>query len=755
MPRFGFATMVFTFCAFLPVVAAPPPGSIPYPSSLIERIDAAVEKLGPHYKPRTKHLHADGTAQFTNRLIFENSPYLLQHAHNPVNWYPWSDAAFETAAALDRPVLLSVGYSTCHWCHVMEEESFEDLEIAKFMNEHFICIKVDRERRPDVDNIYMAAVNAIAGRGGWPMTVAMTPDRKPFFGGTYFPARDGDRGAHRGFLGILRVLSTQYRDNQETIRRDAERLTQRISQQLRATLPAVELTGTAAITATAAVLHENFDTQYGGFSWSSNKFPQPAQYELLLRHHRRTGDAQSLHIVTHSLDKMADGGIYDHVAGGFHRYSTDRRWLVPHFEKMLYDNAQLANLYLDAYQVVHEAKAARIAREILDYVIREMTDKDGGFYSATDADSKNLEGHTEEGFFFSWTIPELKQLLSSDEYQAIVRYHGVTPRGNFEGRNLLFVPRPIGQAAALLKIEPQQLRKRLTAAYRKLYAHRNTRPKPILDDKILVSWNALMISAMARGAAVLHDSRYLRSARRAATFLTTKLRDGSHLHRVYRQGQVSHEGVLNDYAFLINALLDLFEVDHDIQWVEIALQLQSEVDAHFWDAQGKGYFFSRDSEKGLLVREKRHYDGAIPSGNSYAALNLLRLAEMTSRLDFQKRGQECLQVFGAALQRGRGVPKLASAYDFLLDRPKEIVLIKPTAASDIRPFTKALARHYLPNRTLVVMTQGDARFVSLIPWTSGKAAIDGKVTAYVCEEGVCQLPTTDPKVFIEQLQAKK
>ncbi|MFT7623800.1 MAG: hypothetical protein ACI9WU_002985, partial [Myxococcota bacterium] len=465
------------------------------PDDLEARKMAAYKAKGSKYVPRTRHKDPNGTATFVNRLIFESSPYLLQHAHNPVDWNPWGPEAFERARVEKKPVLLSVGYATCHWCHVMEEESFEDLEIAKYMTDNFVCIKVDREERPDVDNVYMTAVNMLHGRGGWPMTVAMTHNKEPFFGGTYFPPRDGVRGSRKGFLTILGELKKEYDTDPEGVVTKAQQISRRIAARSKAQ-PAAGVADHTALKATADAFVGMLDKVNGGFG-NRPKFPRPVSLEMLLQYYRRSGDKNVLDAVTLTLDKMAAGGIHDQIGGGFHRYTVDARWLIPHFEKMLYDNGQLVCLYLNAYQITGKAEYARVVRFTLDYALREMRDPSGAFWSATDADSEG-----EEGLFFLWKPPELKKLLGEDLATIALKYWGVTDRGNFEGQNILNVPRPHDQVARELNLTPAQLRAKIDEASRILYPVRLKRIPPLTDDKVLTAWNGLMISALARGAFV-------------------------------------------------------------------------------------------------------------------------------------------------------------------------------------------------------------------------------------------------------------
>jgi uncharacterized protein YyaL (SSP411 family) len=493
--------------------------------SLPSEYQDALNAQGKDYKPRTHHLRKNGTPEFTNRLIFESSPYLLQHAHNPVNWHPWGDEVFERAAAENKLVLLSVGYSTCHWCHVMERESFEDKEIAAYINANYIPVKVDREERPDVDNIYMSAVRMMSGRGGWPMTVMLTSDRLPVFGGTYFPARDGDRGAQTGFLTILNNYRDLYLQDPIDLVGRAQEVAAQLSQRL-------EFRGGGRVPNASAVfnairgLSGSFDEIHGGFG-RAPKFPRSVNLELLFRYYRRTRDKRALDVALTTLQKMAAGGMYDQVGGGFHRYSTDERWLVPHFEKMLYDNAQLVVSYLEAAQVTGDDSYSRTAVHILDYVAREMTHPNGSFYSATDADSPTDEGHDEEGLFFTWTIPEVERLFKAKPgYARLVRaFYRMTTRGNFERRNILHRTQSLDVVAKTMQLTVEEAQRRLNEAHEIMYTERLKRLPPILDDKILVSWNGLMVSAFARAGLALKRADYTERASKAASFILSTNRD--------------------------------------------------------------------------------------------------------------------------------------------------------------------------------------------------------------------------------------
>ena len=563
----------------------PPPGSPPFPPEVSARLRDALAAAPAGYEPRTRHRDGAGPL-FTNRLILETSPYLRQHAHNPVNWRPWGDEAFAEARSTGRPVFLSVGYATCHWCHVMEEESFEDLEIARLLNESFVPIKVDREERPDVDAVYMTAVQALTGHGGWPMSVWLDADRRPFFGGTYFPPRDGDRGAPKGFASLLRDLAEIHRRDPERVARAAASITQAIRGAMAGSPAGERVPGPAAIRAAAAFYARIHDPQHGGVR-GAPKFPSSLPVRLLLRHHRRTGDARSLEMAVHTLERMAAGGIHDQLGGGFHRYSVDEFWLVPHFEKMLYDNALLALAYAEAWQVTRRPDFARVLRSTLGYVLREMTAPEGGFFSATDADSEG-----EEGRFFVWSEGEIRQILGK-EAERFSAFHGVTQRGNFEGYNILSVPRPDEKEWEALAGSREVLRR-----------ERESRPHPILDDKILTAWNGLMISAMAVGGRILAEPRFVEGASRAAAFALERLRVGGRLQRSFRDGRTSGPGFLEDQAFLVQGLLDLYEATFEPRWLAEALALAEQGEALFADPDAGGWYRSAADHERLVAREK-------------------------------------------------------------------------------------------------------------------------------------------------------
>jgi len=726
--------------------ATPSPTTAAPPESLQTRKLAALKAKGPKYVPRTHHKHPDGSPKHINRLIFESSPYLLQHAHNPVDWYPWGPEPFDLARKLGRPLLMSIGYATCHWCHVMEEESFEDVEIAQYMNDNFVCIKVDREERPDVDDVYMTAVNMLHGRGGWPMTIVMTPDKQPFFGGTYFPPRDGVRGSRKGFLTILRELKAEYDNDRDGVVAKAAALSQRIARQARSQ-PAAGVPNHTALQAAANRFVGMHDKLNGGFG-RRPKFPRPVTLDFLLRYHRRTGDKRVLDAVLLTLDKMAGGGLHDQVGGGFHRYTVDGNWLTPHFEKMLYDNGQLTMTYLAAYQITKKPEYAAVARRTLDYVAREMRDPGGAFWSATDADS---EGH--EGKFFVWSVDELQRVLGPGLADIAIRYWGATPGGNFEGHNILNVPRPHATVAAELAMTPAQLTAKIAEAAQKLYDVRKGRIPPLTDDKVLTSWNGLMISAFARGSFVLGEPRYAQLAETAAQFLLTNLRTNGRLLRTWKAGSgAKYRAYLEDYAFLGQGLIDLYEATDKVRWLNEAKQLHEVLLTTYHDKTSGGFFRTAHDAEKLLVRDKPDYDGAQPSGNSIAARNLLRLWEYTGDARWRTTAEGVFKWAAMRIQRGGvGIPAMLSALDHYLDQARQVILVQaPGDAGE--PLRTVLRSHYLPNRLYATTAAANvATLGATIPPVQNKVAKGGKATAYVCERGVCKSPTNDPAVLLKQL----
>lgn len=722
------------------------PGAPSLSADLNKKFQAMYSVRGASYKPRTKHILANGTAKYTNRLFLESSPYLLQHAHNPVNWYPWGDDAFEEAQKTGKPVLLSIGYSTCHWCHVMEEESFENEEIARYLNENYIAIKVDREERPDIDTIYMAAVQRLTGSGGWPMTTWLTPERTPFYGGTYFPANF--------FLSMLKRLRSEFNQNRNHITETGKALAAEIKQDLlREELG--DMPSSNIFDALRTFSAQIFDPLHGG-SRGKPKFPVNFPTRLLLWDYRSERNAATLSMVKTTLNKMLAGGIYDQVGGGFHRYSTDSEWLVPHFEKMLYDNALLAVTYLEAYQVTHEEVFRQAAEEILRYIERDMMSLEGAFYSATDADSLDPQGHRTEGRFFTWTADEIRSVLEPKDAELVISLYGVTSQGNYEGRNILHVAVSPEELSKKLNVPSAELTKRVEKSRQILYEARKKRPAPLRDDKILTDLNGLMISAFAKAGFAFNNENYIKRARDAANFVLSKLVQQSQLFHSYREGRAYIPAFLEDYAFFIQALIDLYEATGEIQWLKHAIDFDAVLKTNFEDSQNGGFFRTGENAEVLIAREKPSSDNVIPSGNSVSAMNLLRLAELTGNSDYRARAQKVFRAFSGQISRmPQAFYDLLLAFKFYLSKPKEIVIVTPpNARRSAEPFLAKLRSDFLPYRVLAVASEGEDLLSqsSIITPMQSKIAQQGKATAYVCELGVCKLPTTKPDEFIKQLQ---
>ncbi len=681
----------------------------------------------------------------TNRLAGETSPYLLQHAHNPVDWFPWGKEALAKAKAERKPILLSIGYSACHWCHVMERESFEDEAIASLMNRHFVCVKVDREERPDLDEIYMAATQALnQGQGGWPMTVFLTPDQKPFFAGTYFPPTDSF--GRPGFSTLLTQIAELWEKQGSALAQQADEITGYLRQ--RSGLQPGSTIGETEIRAAAASLAMGFDKAYGGFT-PAPKFPAATILMLLLRHHRRTGDSEVLAMVVKTLDSMAQGGIYDHIGGGFARYSTDQRWLVPHFEKMLYDNALLTRAYLEGFQATQNPFYARIAHEILDYILREMTGPEGGFYSATDADSEG-----EEGKFFVWTPAQVEAVLGPEDAGCFCTYYDITDEGNWEGKSIPNTPRTPERVASRLGIPLEQLTRCIETGRAKLYEARRRRVPPGLDDKVLTAWNGMMLGALAEGYRVLGDPRYLAAARRAADFLRTALRrpDGG-LLRTYRAGKAHLGAYLEDYAFLAEGLLDLYEAGDDGRYLGEARRLAERILTDFADPQGGAFYDTAADHEALIMRGRQGHDAATPSPNAVAATVLARLSYHLDRPDWRERAVTAVSAYGRAVARNpEAFAKSLILVDFLLEGPAELSFAGMPGRPDYEALVRGVARHYLPRRVIAHHdpTSGQAPDLPLL---AGKGLVNGQAALYVCRNFACQAPVTDPGAIETALAA--
>ena len=679
-----------------------------------------------------------------NRLENETSPYLLQHKDNPVDWYPWGDEAFEKAKAEDKPVLLSVGYSACHWCHVMERESFEDEGTAKLMNDGFVNIKVDREERPDVDSIYMAAVQAMTRHGGWPMTVFMTPDGAPFYSGTYFPPVPS-RGMP-AFGQLLQSLSDAYTNRRDEVLESAESVREYLQNANNASIPQTGLSEELLNGAANALLGQ-LDGRFGGFG-GAPKFPQPMNVEALLRHHARTGDRAALSGVELTLRSMANGGIYDHLGGGFARYAVDEYWLVPHFEKMLYDNALLARLYLEAYEATGDAFYRRIATETLDYLLRDMTSPEGGFYSAEDADSEG-----EEGKFYVWTPAEIQAALDPEDAKLALRLWDVTEDGNFEGKNILNVPRPQEAVARELGLSMEELADRTGSIRAKLYDVREARVRPGRDDKVLAAWNGLALRAFSLAARVLPEREdYLGAARKNAGFLLEKMKEGGRLHRSFKDGRARFNGYLEDYACVADGLVSLYEATFERRWIEESRTLTDAMLELFWDAERGAFYDTPSDHEELVTRPRDVYDSAAPSGNSVAAEVLLRLSVVLEREDYRERAGTILEdLSGGMAQIPSAFGRLLSALDLYLSEPYEVAIVGEPGSPDVRALAQAAFSGYVPNKVVVGAPEGDEAATALIPLLAERPMRSGRATAYVCINHACQMPTTEPEGVRAQL----
>jgi uncharacterized protein YyaL (SSP411 family) len=679
----------------------------------------------------------------TNRLAQETSPYLLQHKNNPVDWYPWGEEALEKARAEDKPILLSVGYSACHWCHVMERESFEDEATAEIMNKHFVNIKVDREERPDVDSIYMSAVQAMTRHGGWPMTVFMTPDGAPFYGGTYFPPVPS-RGMP-SFKQVLLSLADAYANRREEVLASAENVREFLKESSTASIPRSEVSeGLLAYGANA--LAGQIDNRFGGFD-GAPKFPQAMNLEVLLRHHKRTGDRAALSGVELTLRQMANGGIYDQLGGGFARYSVDEYWLVPHFEKMLYDNALLARLYLEAYEATGDGFYRRIAEETLDYVMRDMRSPEGGFYSAEDADSEGVEGK-----FYVWTPEEIEATLEPEDAKLAERYWDVTERGNFEGKNILNVPRPPEAVADEFGLSTEELWQGILAIREKLFTEREKRVRPGRDEKVLAAWNGLMLRAFALAAGATGREEYLRVAEENAVFLLEKLVVDGRLRRSYKDGQARLNGYLEDYACVADGLVELYEATFETRWLREAASLADAILGLFWEeAEGAFYDTAADHEE-LVTRPRDVYDNATPSGNSVAVDVLLKLSVLLEREDYRERAGAVLDnLSGGMVQVPGAFGRLLSALDFYLSTPYEVAIIGEREAPDTKMLLETVYSSYLPNKVVAGSSEKDEEATQLVPLLANRPMRGGRPTAYVCVNYACQSPTTDPAELARQL----
>ena len=669
-----------------------------------------------------------------NRLIKESSPYLLQHAHNPVDWYPWGTEAFEKARRENKPVLLSVGYSACHWCHVMEAESFENKEIAALMNQLFVNIKVDREERPDLDEIYMNTVQMLTGRGGWPMTVFLTPEEKPFYGGTYFPPED--RYGVPGFPKVLKAAAQAYRERPQDIEKSVGQILDGLNR-LASLRESQRPFSPDIIAHSVEQLSQAYDHEHGGLG-QAPKFPSAGVMELFLRHYLESKSARYLEMATTTLSKMAEGGICDHLGAGFHRYSVDEKWLVPHFEKMLYDNAQLTRIYAQAFCVTQEPLFKAVVEETLGYLLREMPGPEGGFYSTQDADSEG-----EEGKFFVWSHDEVLRILGEEAGEIFCRIYDVSDLGNFEGKNIIHPILTVEQAAKFFRKDIDEIRSLLAEARARLFQEREKRVKPFRDEKILASWNGLMLSGLAEASKISDNPRCLEAATRSVEFIFTRMvREGFLLHS-YKDGEGKIHGFLDDYAFVAAGLLDLYEATLDRPLLDRSMELAATMLREFWDDIDGGFFFTGKSQEKLISRTKPAFDSSVPSGNSIAAQLLLRLYHYTGEEDYLKRAEKLLRLYYDAMeQQPFGFTHMLCAMDFYLQKPKEIVLVGKKEEPSTRDLLKKIHALYLPNKTLQVVEPG-ASLKAISPLLEGKTQRDGKPTVYVCHNFTCSQPVTE------------
>jgi hypothetical protein len=687
------------------------------------------------------------SVKHTNRLINETSLYLHQHAHNPVDWFPWSDEAFEKARQEDKPILLSIGYSACHWCHVMAHESFENEAIAQLMNDNFINIKVDREERPDLDTIYMNAVQMMTGHGGWPMTMFLTPEGVPFYGGTYFPPED--RYNIPGFPRVLISLAEAWRERRDEVLQNGAALLGELDRLSQAQSRDGVL-NQAMLEHAIQDLQRRFDAEYGGFSPRGPKFPAAMNLTFLLRQYQRTNDHALLHIVTHTLDKMAKGGLYDQLGGGFHRYSVDEKWLVPHFEKMLYDNALLSRLYLHAWQVTGQDFYRRITTETLDYVVREMTDASGGFYSTQDADSEG-----EEGKFFVWRPEEISALLGASDAALFCRYFDISENGNFEhGTSILHVDDDVTTIARLLQVTPEKLDEVIAVGKATLFLAREQRIKPARDEKILTAWNGLLLRSFAEAARALQREDYQQVAVRNAEFLLTHLQRDGRLLRTHKDGVSKLNGYLEDYAFLVDGLLALYEATFDLRWLREAQSLANTMIAQFHDARGGGFYFTSNDHETLITRTKDFMDNATPAGNSVAVAALLRLALFTGEQQYSEIAVQTLQMLKDSLLKYPGAfGHLLSALDFHLSSPHEIAIIGQRNHADTQALIDAIFSRWLPHKIVVFAESEDTESVRIMPLLENRGMINERATAYVCHQYRCEAPVNDATALLKQLDS--
>lgn len=695
----------------------------------------------------------------SNRLLNEKSPYLLQHAFNPVNWYPWGEEAFARAAKEDKPIFLSIGYSTCHWCHVMAHESFENPEIAAILNKWFVCIKVDREERPDIDQMYMAATQAMNGSGGWPMSVFLFPDGKPFYAATYIPPRS--MYGRPGFPDILNSVHTAWQGRRDELQQTADKLIHALEGGHRK--PATKVNADVVVRAFSSMF-ETFDSQFGGFG-GAPKFPRPVIFNFLLQYYHDSGNKKALDMTLTTLQAMARGGMYDQLGGGFHRYSVDGEWRVPHFEKMLYDQAQLLDSYLDAFQITTDERYAIVARKIAEYVLRDMRDPAGGFYSAEDADSDDpyTEGNHGEGAYYLWTEKDIVKTLGAEAANIFNFCYGVEFNGNalndpqheFVGRNILYLANTPAEAARHFKMEVGEIQISLDGSRRLLFEKRTQRVRPHLDDKVITAWNGLMIGALARAGAILREQDMIDAAEKAAQFIRTELYDqpSGQLKRRYRDGEAGLSGQLDDYAFLVAGLLELYQVVQEPELLAWALELTDTSIELFGDMQAGGFFDSVPDNK-VPVRMKGDYDGAEPTANSIAAMNLLRLGQLTSNSDWLQKAEKTLDAFSSRINTyPPALLQMLCVFEQLSDKPEQVVIAGRRGEADTRVMEAAVQKHFNPAR-VVLLADGaeNQKFLAKkLPFMETVAMQGGVATAYVCKDFTCQLPVISVEALEDQL----
>ena len=692
--------------------------------------------LNPNIFGKSKLANKNQEKQYVNRLAKESSPYLLQHKNNPVDWYPWGNEAFQKATELNRPIFLSIGYSTCHWCHVMEDESFEDEQVAQLLNDNFISIKVDREERPEIDHLYMTVCQAMTGKGGWPLTIIMTPDKYPFFAGTYFPKKG--RMGRPGMIELLPAIADAWVNKKGELIQSANQIkkylidsnNKEIGDQLNQTI----------LTNTNSQFINRYDKTHGGFGVKP-KFPSPHNLIYLLRYHNMSGDKTSLLMVEKTLQEMRLGGIFDHVGFGFHRYSTDREWILPHFEKMLYDQAMLTLAYTEAYQITNNQLYKDTAEEILHYVKRDMTDKRGGFYSAEDADSEG-----EEGLFYLWTIEEIKNILNIDESELLINTYGLDQEGNYKDeatgkkteKNILYLKKSISNAKS---------KNRLNDITKKLYLAREKKIHPLKDDKILTDWNGLMIAAFAKAGDVFNSDDYIQQAEKSAQFILKNLTDNNgRLLKRYRNGNAGLDAHLDDYAFFIWGLLELYEATFNVTYLTEAVQLSNIMVEEFWDITNGGFFLGSENSEKLIVRAKTGYDGAMPSGNSVAAMNCSKLNRITGETKWAEISDKIFMTFSNEIQKTpSGYASMVNAFLFNVDSPKEIVIVGSSKDDKTKKAIEKIKSEYVPSKVIIFKDTDDKlnKLSPLAKWTVTQETIDEKTTFYICQDFACKIPTTD------------